>query len=90
MRRYAKRTILKDINMFKLISEDLTNLGGRMGSEFTKTNYIKYFKSLVKAKKYAEEEYNEQIKWVPYTRNSITSGDLRYVIYTIKRVETED
>lgn len=74
--------------MYVLISEDLTSLGA-MGSRTT-TNWRKYFKSLVSAKAFAEKDYGEPIKWGRSSRNAYCSGDLRYVMYTIHQVHTED
>lgn len=51
-------------NIYKLISENLTNLGGPMGSEYTYNNFVKYFDSIKKAKEYAEKDYGKAIPWM--------------------------
>jgi hypothetical protein len=47
--------------VYSLTSEDLSNLGGPMGCEHTSTNFIKYFKDVEKAKKYAFKDYMKTI-----------------------------
>ena len=75
--------------MVKLTSENLTNIGRPMGTEYTTTNWDKYFKTVKKAKAYAEKDYREKIKWEK-DGSGITSGDLSYVMYDIKPVKMED
>lgn len=85
--------------MWELISEDLTGLGGPMGTDNTPINFRKFFKSIENAKKYAEKDYKcGKISWrvskdyVHYnsSKYSVTSGDLGYVMYRIRKIETED
>ncbi len=71
--------------LFALESENLTGLGGPMGSERTWTNWRKFFKTVSSAKAFAEKDYGKAIQW----DKSNCSGDLRYVMYHIKRVKVE-
>jgi hypothetical protein len=81
--------------MYKLTSENLSNLGGPMGSEYTTTNWEKYFKTIPAAKAYAEKDYSKsekrsKIKWTRGdVRGSLTSGDLSWVMYDIEPVKCE-
>jgi hypothetical protein len=75
--------------MVKLISENLAHLGGPMGSEYTTENFCKLFKNRRNAKKYAEKDYGNKLEWLKDGKNERTN-DLRYVMYHIKPVETED
>jgi hypothetical protein len=85
---------------FELKSEDMTHLGGPMGSDYTKENWHKLFKSLGSAKACAERDYNKQIKgltkgyrklcWKEDGYGGWTTGDLLFVMYTIKRVSVSD
>ena len=72
--------------MYSLTSENLTHLGGPMGSEYTTTNWRKYFETLEEAKEYAEKDYNgkEKIKWSG--SNKIHSQDLLFVMYQIEEI----
>ena len=65
--------------MFVLISENLTNLGGPMGSETTFENFRLYFNDPDKARKYAEKDYGDEIIW-KFGRKRTTSGDLGHVM----------
>lgn len=69
-------------NIYSLHSENLSNLGRTMGTEYTTTNWIKYFTSVKLAKEYAEKDFGKSIKWKGYS-----SGDLRYVAYTIQKIK---
>lgn len=76
-----------------LKSENLTHLGGPMGSEYTTTNFCKYFSSVSKAKDYAEKDYKktrgqEKIIWIK-TKTGIRSPDLLWVMYYIDIVKEE-
>lgn len=75
----------KTLEIYKLTSENLTNLGGPMGSEYTFSNWEKYFTSIESAKKYAEKDYGDKIKWKGGKRKP-SSGDLRYVMYEIEKL----
>jgi hypothetical protein len=86
--------------IYMLESEDLTHLGGPMGSEYTTTNFRKYFSSVKKAKEYAEQDYkrnvnvterHSEIEWKKWNSKTgyTNSGDLSFVMYTIARIEVE-
>lgn len=74
--------------VFELKSENLTNLGGPMGSEYTTTNWRKLFETEEAAKKYAEKNYGRKIKWVKSGKHT-RSPDLSYVMYHIKEVKVK-
>lgn len=79
--------------MYQLIAEDLSHLGGPMGSEYTTEMFRRFFTTLDKAKEAANRHYNRDmkrgpIKWEKDGRG-VTSGDLSWVMYTIKLVKAE-
>jgi hypothetical protein len=77
--------------MWMLISENLTGLGGRMGTETTSVNFRKFFNRKLNAVKFAQEDYRHGIiEWRGCGREKYTSGDLGHVMYVIKKIETED
>jgi len=81
--------------MYELRSENLTHLGGPMGSEYTTTNWRKFFKSLDGAKECAEKDYADHkgsvpLKWTKNDKGKLSTGDLGYVMYHIKEIKTED
>jgi hypothetical protein len=82
----------KIVNVFQLESENLSHLGGPMGSEYTTTNFTKPFGSLVAAKEYAEKDYRKQagkngneIKWVRENSTHVRTEDMGFVMYHIRR-----
>ena len=81
--------------MYELTSQNLTHLGGPMGSEYTYDNWRKFFTTIELAKKYAQKDYNkdgpapEFIKWKKENKDCITSQDLGYVQYYIRTVKCE-
>lgn len=78
--------------MFVLQSENLTQLGGRMGTEYITTNFRKYFKSLKAAKAYAEKDYGKKLIWwfKHKKKKEWETDDLGHVMYNINKIETED
>jgi hypothetical protein len=80
------------MTIYKLVSENLTNLGLTMGSEYTFPNWVRYFDSLAKAKKVAEEDFakssKNKITW-KREKNYIHSGDLMWVMYNITKIKVE-
>ena len=76
--------------MYELESENLTGLGGPMGSESISTNFRRYFKSLASAKKFAEKDYGGKIPWHTGRGDKIHSGDLGHVMYHIRLIRTVD
>ena len=75
------------MTLYELIIEDMTTLGA-MGTSPTVTER-KLFLEPQGAREYAEADYKDDIKWAATSQGSWTSGDLRYVMYSIKRVEAE-
>lgn len=75
--------------MYILRSENLTNLGGRMGTEYTFSNFEKYFNSLSSARKYAEKDYGSKLEWIK-EKYGFRTKDLSYVMYHIRKIKTED
>lgn len=79
-----------------LTSENLTNLGGPMGTESTFENWSKNFSTIEKAKEVAKKDYNpedspskEPIKWVK-EKSGLRSQDLGYVMYHIQPFTLEE
>jgi hypothetical protein len=85
---------MKPTGIFKLISENLTNLGGPMGTEHTFANWVKYFDSVDNAKEYAMKDYTNggilrwTFEWV-MDLNGWRSPDLGFVMYHINEVKVE-
>jgi hypothetical protein len=75
--------------MYELKSVNLSHLGGPMGTEYTKTNWRRYFKTLKGAKTAAEKDHGKRINWKK-TDGEIHSGDLLYVSYEINELAIED
>ena len=75
--------------IYKLVSTNLTNVGGRMGTETTSTNFRLYFTTKNKAKKRAEKDYGKKIRWFK-DGEAITSGDLLHVEYDISEIKIEE
>ena len=77
------------MNIYMLTSEDLSHLGGPMGSEYTTTNYVKPFEDLEAAQEYAEKEYKRgKITWTKDKKKAKwCSGDLAFVMYNIEEVK---
>jgi hypothetical protein len=89
------------MKFYQLISENLTELGGPMGTERTHNNYIRHFKddylntnfgiqvvlgsALRKAKNFAEHEYGKKIEWVK-TKEGWRSPDLLHVMFHINEI----
>jgi len=78
--------------IYELESENLSNLGGPMGSGRTYSNWIKYFKKKEDAQKVAEADYTKQggkekIVWTSDRRGGCVTQDLRYVMYNVMKVE---
>lgn len=78
---------------FEVRSENLTNLGGPMGSEYTFDNWSMSVSSVEKAKTIVEKDYKKEcggtpeqiIKWIKKGKNYQTQ-DLRFVMYYIREV----
>ena len=81
--------------IYELRSENLTHLGGPMGTEYTYDNWRKHFDNLKKAKDYAQKDYdknrpdeNKKLEWQK-TKTGIRTDDLYFVMYHIDRVKVE-
>ena len=74
---------MNGIKLYSLTSEDLSGLGS-MAHQETPVNWVKYYSSIPAAKKAAEKDYGNPIKW-----RGNCSGDLSYVMYTIEKVTIE-
>ena len=79
--------------MYTLTSENLTHLGGPMGTEYTYPNWTKHFTTMDAAKDFAQTDYSrngcsKKIKWSRGKFNC-NSGDLRFVKYYINIVKVE-
>jgi len=70
--------------VYKVLSEDLTQLGAMWARPGF--NWEELAKDLRTAKGLAEDDYGEKIKWEKQNGH-YTSGDLRYVMYTITKVK---
>ncbi len=85
------------MKIYKLVAENLTNVGGPMGSNTYLPPYFEdYFESIESAKKKAEKHYGDKtneiygerkpIKWEKTsTKNGagVSSGDMGWVMYDI-------
>lgn len=84
----------KDVLYVYVVSVNVQNVGGAMGSEHTFDNWRLLFSSVEKAKHHAELDYKkacggkqeEIIKWKRASRNTISSQDLRWVMYEIHQM----
>lgn len=72
--------------MYVLKSENLSHLGGPMGSEYTTTNWRKFYKKSKNAKLFAEKDFGKKIKWIK-KKEGWRSPDLLYVMYHINKVK---
>jgi hypothetical protein len=78
---------------FEVRSENLTNLGGPMGSESVHDNWSKSVSSVEKAKAIVDKDYKKEcggnpwheIKWTKRGKNYQTQ-DLNFVMYYIREV----
>ena len=73
--------------VFELVIEDLTTLG-HMGSS-SRIKETKLFATAKNAQAYAEADYGKKIKWSGYRYNNWTSGDLSFVMYTVRERTVE-
>lgn len=74
--------------MWKLESENLSNVGGPMWNQKTWLNYTKIFSSSEKAKAYAESEIGRKLAWLDNGTYE-SSGDLGYVMYRVRKIEVD-
>jgi hypothetical protein len=81
--------------VYRLVSEDVTNVGGPMGDNDSSENWTEYFESIDGAKAFAEKDYAKTergrkegpIKWREDGTRGWTSGDLSFVMYDITEVK---
>lgn len=71
--------------IYILNSENLTQLGGPMGTEYTFSNWKEYYVDLEKAKK--SKKITEKFIWKRRGKGCYTSGDLGYVKYNITPIK---
>lgn len=69
--------------LWELVSEDLTHLGGPMGTEYATEIFRRKFYTLEGAKRFAQEDYSGEIEW-KRDRKGWTSGDMGHVMYEIR------
>ena len=74
--------------MYCLISENLTGLGGAMGTEKTWNNFERFYKTLKKAKAEAVKDYKKPLRWIK-TKTGLRTEDLSYVMYHIDKIVPE-
>src|SRR5271170_1656656 len=89
----AKKKITTAV--FQLESENLSHLGGSMGTEYTTTNWTKPFGSFADAKAYAEKDYVRQtgkknaadrpLVWVREHSRYVRTEDMGFVMYHVRR-----
>lgn len=87
------KTERHNMKYFEVRSENLTNLGGPMGSESVSDNWSKSVSTMEKAKALVEKDYKKEcggkpekiIKWTKGKKNCNTQ-DLRFVMYYIREV----
>lgn len=84
----------KKLTIFQLTSENLTGLGGPMGTERTWDNWSRPYRDLASAKAAAEVDYNkhagkdaEKIIWKHAKPDYWFTQDLRFVMYNIYEIE---
>lgn len=72
--------------------EDLTHLGGTMGTEYTVTKFLGVYSSPDTAKTGCNSHYNKKmvgkINWIR-DGNGLRSPDLGFIIYYIKKYEVK-
>src|SRR6476661_1147529 len=84
----------KTMTFVELVVEDLTRLGGPMGTETTSEILRKAFPNTEAAKEWAEKDHKkrdnrEPIRWVRSGKNGWCSGDLLSHMYTteVRKIE---
>lgn len=74
---------------YRLVNEDLTHLGGPMGTEYTEDRWSKNYATVEQAKQAAEKDYDSPIEWVKERNGGWRSPDLGYVMYRIEPITLE-
>lgn len=91
---------MENNNIFSLRRENLTELGGPMGTESTSTDFIKYFSKKIYAKQYAKKDLSKnhskkdwQIVWFnnhnENSPNDCHSEDLGFCMYNVNEIKIE-
>jgi len=83
--------------IYMAVSENLTGLGGPMGSERTIINWQKHFHIISTAKRYCEQNYKEKTKGEKYIEklqwyndgDGFQTQDLGFVRYIIKVIKVK-
>lgn len=75
--------------MYQIISENLTHLGGPMGTEYTTNNWVEHSVSLQAAKEKCQKDYGKSIEWIK-TATGLRSPDLLHVMYYINKITPID
>lgn len=75
--------------MYQLIRENLTGLGGPMGSERVTVDWSRYYHYLANAKVAAEKDHGKAISWVRQG-TGFRSEDFGSHMYIINRLKLED
>lgn len=75
---------------YRLVGEDLTNLGGPMGSEYTTEKALGVYRKQETAKLHAEKHYRQhggrdKVVWSGEVEHHVRSQDLLFVMYHIYR-----
>jgi len=73
-----------------LICNYTANLGQKPGMLYSSVEYVKVFSTLKKAKKYAEYDWGDSIKWQELGKTIIQSKDLEFKEYVIDEVIVDD
>lgn len=71
------------ILVYEALKEDLSHLGGPMGTEYTTTESMGIFGSLDRALNTCEKDFGKPIKWRK-THKGQSSPDLGYCMYHVK------
>ena len=73
--------------MYVAISENLTELGGRMGTERTWENWRRYFYNKEEAIRFCKDDYAKARKRIGPLERFALNKDLRFVMYHVKKVK---
>ena len=76
--------------IFKLVSKNLSDLGGPMGTDRTRDNWTKHFDNVQSAKDYVAKDYKgtRTLTWLEW-EGGYRTNDLGYVMYYISPIEIE-
>ena len=74
--------------LYLLEKQDISSVGGPMGTEKVRVIWTKYFNDWMLTKEAAERDHGDAITWSK-TGNSWSSGDLRSHMYYIRCIQVE-